>query len=54
MLVTPMDNDPKKSLMRYAMALMMATIACYLSAGLVLFILVNSVVAAVQTQLQKR
>lgn len=54
MLGTPMDNDPKKSLMRYAMALMMATIACYLSAGLVLFILVNSVVAAVQTQLQKR
>ena len=54
MLATPMDNDPKKSLMRYAMALMMATIACYLSAGLVLFILVNSVVAAVQSQLQKR
>jgi YidC/Oxa1 family membrane protein insertase len=54
MLATPMDNDPKKSLMRYAMALMMATISCYLSAGLVLFILVNSVVAAVQTQLQKR
>jgi YidC/Oxa1 family membrane protein insertase len=54
MLGTPMDNDPKKSLMRYAMALMMATISCYLSAGLVLFILVNSVVAAVQTQLQKR
>ncbi len=54
MLATPMDNDPKKSLMRYAMALMMATISCYLSAGLVLFILVNSVVAAVQTKLQKR
>ena len=54
MLATPMDNDPKKSLMRYAMALMMATIACYLSAGLVLFILVNSAVAAVQTHLQKR
>lgn len=54
MLATPMDNDPKKSLMRYAMALMMATIACYLSAGLVLFILVNSAVAAVQTNLQKR
>ncbi len=54
MLATPMDNDPKKSLMRYAMALMMATISCYLSAGLVLFILVNSLVAAVQTNLQKR
>lgn len=54
MLATPMDNDPKKSLMRYAMALMMATIACYLSAGLVLFILVNSAVAAIQTHLQKR
>ncbi len=54
MLATPMDNDPKKSLMRYAMALMMATISCYLSAGLVLFILVNSLVAAIQTNLQKR
>ncbi len=54
MLATPIDNDPKKSLMRYAMALMMATISCYLSAGLVLFILVNSAVAAIQTQLQKR
>jgi len=54
MLATPMDNDPKKSLMRYAMALMMATIACYLSAGLVLFILVNSAAAAAQSQLQKR
>jgi YidC/Oxa1 family membrane protein insertase len=54
MLATPMDNDPKKAMMRYAMALMMATISCYLSAGLVLFILVNSVAAAVQTQLQKR
>jgi YidC/Oxa1 family membrane protein insertase len=54
MLATPMDNDPKKSLMRYAMALMMATISCYLSAGLVLFILMNSVMAALQTQLQKR
>jgi len=54
MLATPMDNDPKKGLMRYAMALMMATITCYLSAGLVLFILVNSLVAAVQTRLQKR
>ena len=54
MLGTPMDNDPKKSLMRYAMALMMATISCYLSAGLVLFILMNSIVAAVQTQLQRK
>mgnify|MGYP000290577907 CR=1 FL=1 len=54
MLATPMDNDPKKSLMRYATALMMATIACYLSAGLVLFILVNSLIAAIQTHLQKR
>lgn len=54
MLATPMDNDPKKTLSRYAMALMMATIACYLSAGLVLFILVNSAVAALQTNLQKR
>lgn len=54
MLVTPMDNDPKKGLMRYAMALMMATVSCYFSAGLVLFILVNSLAAAVQTKLQKR
>lgn len=54
MLATPMDNDPKKSLTRYAMALMMATIACYLSAGLVLFILVNSIVASAQTQLQRK
>lgn len=54
MLATPMDNDPKKGLMRYAMALMMATIACYLSAGLVLFILINSLTAALQAQLQKR
>jgi len=54
MIATPMDTDPKKGLMRYAMALMMATIACYLSAGLVLFILVNSGVGALQTQLQKR
>lgn len=54
MLATPMDNDPKKSLTRYAMALMMATIACYLSAGLVLFILVNSTVAAIQTSLTRR
>ncbi len=54
MLGTPMDNDPKKSLMRYVMALMMATITCYLSAGLVLFIFVNSAVAALQTRLQKR
>lgn len=54
MLATPMDSDPKKGLMRYAMALMMATIACYLSAGLVLFILINSLTAALQAQLQKR
>jgi YidC/Oxa1 family membrane protein insertase len=54
MLGTPMDNDPKKSLMRYIMALMMATITCYLSAGLVLFIFVNSATAALQTRLQKR
>lgn len=54
MLATPMDNDPKKSMMRYAMALMMATVSCYFSAGLVLFILVNSLFAAIQAQLQKR
>ncbi len=54
MLATPMDNDPKKSLTRYGMALMMATVACYLSAGLVLFILVNSAVAAIQTHLSSR
>ncbi|MBP6869528.1 YidC/Oxa1 family insertase periplasmic-domain containing protein [Candidatus Babeliales bacterium] len=54
MLATPMDADPRKGLMRYAMALMMATIACYLSAGLVLFILMNSLTAALQAQLQKR
>lgn len=53
MLATPMDSDPKKGLMRYAMALMMATIACYLSAGLVLFILMNSLTAAIQTHVQK-
>lgn len=53
MLLMPVDTDPRKGLMRYAMALMMATIACYLSAGLVLFILVNSLVGAFQTTLQK-
>jgi len=54
MIATPMDNDPKKSLGRYAMALMMATITSYLSAGLVLFIFMNSAVAALQTNLQQR
>jgi len=54
MLSTPIDNDPQKSLMRYITALIMATVACYFSAGLVLFILVNSAVAAVQTHMQKR
>ena len=54
MLSMPVDTDPRRGLMRYAMALMMATIACYLSAGLVLFILVNSLVSALQTQLQRK
>ncbi|MGZ6251190.1 MAG: YidC/Oxa1 family insertase periplasmic-domain containing protein [Candidatus Chromulinivorax sp.] len=54
MLAAPMDKNPQQGLMRYATALMMATIACYLSAGLVLFIFINSLVAAIQTHIQKR
>ena len=54
MLAAPAEKDPKKSLMRYSMALLMATITSYLSAGLVLFILMNSAAASLQTSLQKR
>lgn len=54
MLAAPADKDPKKSIMRYAMALLMATITSYLSAGLVLFVLVNSATASLQANLQKR
>jgi len=54
MLAAPADKDPKKNMMRYAMALLMATVTSYLSAGLVLFILINSGTASLQTHLQKR
>jgi len=54
MLATPADKDPKKNVMRYAMALLMATITSYWSAGLVLFILMNSATASLQANLQKR
>jgi len=54
MLAAPAEKDSKKNLMRYAMALLMATITSYLSAGLVLFILINSAVSSLQTSLQKR
>ena len=54
MLMAPADKDPKKNMMRYAMALLMATVTSYLSAGLVLFILINSGTASLQTHLQKR
>lgn len=49
MAATPVtdNDDPKKSLSRYAMALLMATIAWYLSSGLVLFILMNSILVAI-------
>lgn len=54
MLAAPADKDPKKNAMRYAMALLMATVTSYWSAGLVLFILINSATASLQASLQKR
>ena len=54
MCFTPMGNDPKQNLSRFAFALVLASITTYLSAGLALFICVNTLLSILQTRLQQR
>lgn len=50
----PASKDPQKNVLRYGLVLFMTTVMSYASAGLVLYILVNSLVDSVRTNLQKR
>lgn len=47
-------NDLKQGMSRYAIALVLATVTSYLSAGLTLFICINTVLSVAQTSLQKK
>lgn len=47
-------DDLKQGMSRYAIALVLATVTSYLSAGLTLFICVNTVLSVAQTKLQKK
>jgi len=54
MIAGPVQADPKQVVTRYGMALFMGAVMTNLSAGLVLFVFVNSAVSVLQTSLQKR
>lgn len=54
LMASPDTKNAQKNVMRYGLVLFVTTIMSYASAGLVLYILVNSVVDSVRTNLQKR
>ncbi|AXK60478.1 membrane protein insertase YidC [Candidatus Chromulinivorax destructor] len=54
LMAAPASKDPQKNVLRYGLVLLMTTVMSYASAGLVLYILVNSLVDSVRTNLQKR